>query len=58
MTETRIQKITRDIEAYREAIENAEGAIAEAEREIDEELEKMTAAEFDNIEDYPEYDKN
>ena len=42
--ETRIQEITRDIESYREAIANAEGALAEAEWELDEllaeELEK------------------
>ena len=35
----RIKKITRDIESYKEAIENAEGAIIEAERELDEILE-------------------
>ena len=36
----KIMEIERDIQAYREAIENAEGALAEAERELDEELEK------------------
>ena len=36
MEETRIQKINRDIAAYREAIDNAEGAIEEAERELEE----------------------
>ena len=41
MTETRIQQIARDIEKYQEAIENAEGAIAEAQRELDEELDKL-----------------
>ncbi len=34
--ENMIREITRDIESYREAIENAEGALAEAERELDE----------------------
>lgn len=56
MSESRIQRISKDIEAYREAIDNAEGALAEAERELIEELDK--AAEFDNIEDYPEYNKD
>jgi F0F1-type ATP synthase membrane subunit b/b' len=57
MAENRIRKINKDIEAYREAIENAEGALAEAERELDEILE-CEAAEAcdDSIEDYPEYD--
>lgn len=58
MEKTRIQQIEKDIKAYYEAIDHAEGAIAEAERELDEELERMSAAEFDNIEDYPEYDKD
>lgn len=57
MTENRIKAITRDIEAYEEAIENAEGALAEAERELAEELEKRYAEEYGNIEDYPEYEK-
>lgn len=56
MTETRIQKISKDIEAYREAIDNAEGALAEAERELNEELEKYDTD--DNIEDYPEYNRD
>lgn len=34
MTEARIQEITREIAAYQEAIENAEGALADAEREL------------------------
>ena len=58
MTENRIQKITKDIETYREAIENVEGALAEAERELSDELDKYAVAEFDNIEDYPEYNKD
>jgi len=36
----KIQEIERDIENYKEAIANAEGALEEAEREIQEELEK------------------
>lgn len=39
MTEERIRQITREIEAYQQAIEDAEGALAEAERELQEELE-------------------
>ena len=39
MTEDRIRQITREIEAYQRAIEDAEGALAEAERELQEELE-------------------
>lgn len=58
MTENRIAMISKDIENYQEAIENAEGALAEAERELSEELEKYNVAEFDNIEDYPEYNKD
>lgn len=56
MSENRIQQITKDIESYQEAIENAEGALAEAERELSEELEKY--ADDGNIEDYPEYNKD
>ncbi len=56
MKETRIQKITRDIAAYQEAIENAEGALAEAERELNEELDKY--CDDVSIEDYPEYNKD
>ena len=40
MKETRIQQITKDIASYLEAIDNAEGALAEAERELNEELSK------------------
>ena len=40
MTESRIRKIQADIEAYERAIENAEGALAEAERELVEELDR------------------
>ena len=39
LSEERIRKISEDIELYRQAIENAEAALAEAERELDEELE-------------------
>ena len=56
MNENRIAMITKDIAAYEEAIENAEGALAEAERELSEELEKY--ASDDDIEDYPEYNKD
>lgn len=38
--EDKIVEIERDIESYREAIANAEGALDEAERELEEELEK------------------
>ena len=57
MTENRIQQIANDIDAYREAIDNAEGALAEAERELTEELEKYCEEDV-NIEDYPEYNKD
>ena len=40
MTESRIRQIQADIEAYERAIENAEGALAEAERELVEELDR------------------
>lgn len=56
--ENRIAEITRDIEAYEEAIENAEGALAEAERELNEELQKYVDAEDEDIESYPEYNKD
>lgn len=39
MENARIEKLYQDIETYREAIDNAEGALAEAERELVEELE-------------------
>ena len=57
MEETRIQQITKDIATYHEVIENAEGALAEAERELCDELEKYADSE-NNIEDYPEYNKD
>lgn len=38
MTKEQIKKIADDIKAYEAAIENAEGALAEAERELDEAL--------------------
>ena len=57
MKETRIQQITKDIRNYQEAIENAEGALAEAERELDEELSKYMNEDVD-IEDYPEYNRD
>ena len=56
MNKTRIQQIQDDIDSYTEAIRNAEGAIAEAERELDEQLAGYAIAEFDSIDDYPEYD--
>ena len=58
MENNRIQQITRDIENYREAINNAEGALAEAERELCEELDKYIVAEEGNMEDYPEYNRD
>lgn len=58
MEETRIQKIVKDISAYREAIENAEGALAEAERELSAELDKQAFPEIGSIEDYPEYNRD
>lgn len=38
MTNEQIKQIADDIKAYEEAIENAEGALAEAEREMNEAL--------------------
>ena len=35
----RIRKISEEIEQYKQAIQDAEDALAEAERELDEELE-------------------
>lgn len=52
---TRIEQIYRDIDNYEKAIEHAEGALAEAERELIEELEARAAVD-DSMEDYPEYD--
>lgn len=43
--EKRIKEISRDIESYKEAIENAEGALVEAERELDEVLADCYAEE-------------
>ena len=40
MDENRIQKITEDIKAYSAAIHDLEGAMQEAERELDEELSR------------------
>ncbi len=40
--ESRLERISKDIQAYREAIDNAEGALAEAERELVDELERYT----------------
>lgn len=40
MEDNRIKEIATDIEKYKEAIENAEGALAEAERELTAELER------------------
>ena len=37
--ETKIQQILSDIDAYKEAIEEARNALAAAEQELDEELE-------------------
>ena len=47
METSRIQQIQDDIYAYKEAIENAEGALAEAERELVDELEKHIVSEDD-----------
>lgn len=40
MENDRIEQLHDDIAAYREALDNAEGALAEAERELVEELER------------------
>lgn len=40
MENDRIEQLHNDIAAYREALDNAEGALAEAERELVEELER------------------
>lgn len=39
MSVERIRKISEEIEQYKQAIQDAEDALAEAERELDEELE-------------------
>ena len=57
MEENRVKKILEDINAYQEAIENAEGALAEAERELVEVLDSQTECD-DSMEDYPEYEKD
>lgn len=57
MEENRVKKILEDINAYQEAINNAEGALAEAERELVEVLDSQTGCD-DNMEDYPEYEKD
>ena len=43
--ENKIQQILADIENYKEAIEDARNALAAAEQELDEELEKELAQE-------------
>lgn len=50
MQEKRIQQISNDIKAYKEVIENAEGALAQAERELVEEYDST----FDDSIEYPE----
>ena len=52
--EKRIKEISRDIESYKEAIENAEGAIIEAERELDEILEACYEDELTEQESFPD----
>lgn len=52
--EKRIKEISRDIESYKEAIENAEGAIVEAERELDEILEACYEDELAEQESIPD----
>ena len=42
-----IQKLEDEIDNYQEAIENAEGALAEAERELQEELEARYGKDLD-----------
>ena len=41
--ESRIREVEEEIEAYRQALEDAQGALADAERELDEML-----AEYEN----------
>lgn len=43
--ENKVQQILADIENYKEAIEDARNALAAAEQELDEELEKELAQE-------------
>ena len=49
MEENRIQQIQNDINAYREAIANAEGALEAAEQELTEELESRYSTDRDDI---------
>jgi len=60
MTKSRIQQIEDDIRAYQTAIEHAEGALEEAEKELSDELDKLyeDSGEGGNIEEYSEYDKD
>lgn len=43
--ENKIQQILSDIDAYKEAIEEAQNALAAAEQELDEELESAFSEE-------------
>jgi len=45
MTKEQIEQIRKDIAAYEQAIENAEGALAEAERELEEALAEYVSDE-------------
>lgn len=38
--ETKIEKLTREIETYKQAISDAQNALASAEQELDEELSR------------------
>ncbi len=53
MDEMRIRQIARDIENYQETIENTEGALAEAERELIGELEARYGEETGPV-DFPD----
>ena len=48
MMDERIKQIEKDIELYRQAIENAEGALDAAEKELEEVLEERYAEEGGN----------